>query len=1114
MKFRKQPWRAMGALILIVAFINEALAVDIDSEVNDPISTSTANAGAPDDINIISGGAVVITGDTNDFAVRVDSDNNLNNLNVISFQDADNATGVYIEGGHTTTFSSGGSINLSEAYVPVDLDDDGDVDGPLAVGTGKIGVYLDAAGPMDGDIEITSFGSISIEGRNSAGIRLDSQLLGSLTLDGRMTVLGDNSPGVDVRSGIDGNVLLSSSMQIQGANSIGVRLADGATGSFINEGSISTTGFTSNLNSNYRDPDSIGEGDTPISEIIDAEGLNSSGSAVSIGGSLGQGFLNNGVVDEIVDADEAADETKDTVEDFDENRSTGSISSVGDAPGVLISPDDEGDDSGDVVIGTVVENVRDTTDDDEDGNFTETLATFNYDYGVINRGSISVSGLNVGYASSALRIEGAPDGSRSVLVEGGIQNTRTISAVAFEANATALSLGAFAETDQLVNSGDIRAATSTNGTNQARAVVIEPNARLNTINNIGGIIARVNATDSGGAAVGILDQSNTLTSINNQGAIQASIDYLDSEVPELGSAIAIDLSANTQGTAVVQSILTAVDDLNEDGVVDANDAVIPSIVGDVLFGSGDDSLDLQGGSLRATSVDFGAGNDSLLLSNSSLFRSALSGVENVTVEDSTLRIISTDPVSLSQLSLSGTADLAIQLDTEADLSAPRLSSSGQTSVGVDSSISVEMDGPFLEQLDLQLIQAGSLVWGDGTDTPELSIPAIYDRIVATSGTAVDLELSVKSADSLGLTTNEAAALPAFLSIAAQDETVGTALTSYYDQQALVDDFNLLLPDYSDSIFRFLAADLGVASSEVGARLDKLRADQSGGWFDIGVSGFDQSATEAGVGYSGSATTIQLGFDLTTSDHSGFGLGLALRDGHADAEKILEQRTDWTAIDLGFYGSYHPGSLEFAASANAGIIDRYGKRAVQFAGMAENLESDWGGNFVSGSAQINYRANFAGRYFLAPSISLDYLLVNQDGYTEESDVENSLFALEVGSGEANSLAGTALLRLGRYDTEYSSSDTTFGSIPGVAQQLYVGYRSELNGSAYDATANFLIDGDNDFGFSTPYPNDDAMVFGASFDWSPEGTTLLSLGYSGEMSGDFSSHKVFFELRLRW
>jgi hypothetical protein len=1113
-KFKEQPWRAIGALILIVAFINEGLAVDIDTEVNDPIATSTANAGAPDDINIVSGGAVVITDDTNDFAVRVDSDNNLNNLNVISFQDADDVTGVYIEGGHTTSFTSGGSINLSEAYVPVDLDDDGDVDGPLAVGTGKIGVYLDAAGPMIGDIDVTSFGSISVEGRNSAGIRLDSQLLGSLTLDGRMTVLGENSPGVDVRSGIDGNVLLSSSMQVQGENSIGVRLADGATGSFINEGSISTTGFTSNLRSNYRDPDSIGEGDTPITEIIDAEGLKSSGSAVSIGGSLGQGFLNNGIVDDIVDADEAADETKDTVEDFDENRSTGSISSVGDAPGVLISPDDEGDDAGDVVIGRVVENVRDTTDDDEDGNFTETAATFNYDYGVINRGSISVSGLNVGYSASALRIAGAPDGSRSVLIEGGIQNTRTISAVAFEANATALSLGAFAETDLLVNSGDIRAAASTNGTNQARAVVVEPNARLNTINNIGGIIARVNATDSGGTAVGILDQSNTLTSILNRGAIQSRIDYLDSEVLQLGSAIAIDLSANSAATSVVQSILTPVDDLNEDGVINENDAVIPSIVGDVLFGSGDDSLDLQGGTLQATSVDFGAGNDSLILSNSSSFRSALSGVENVTVEDSTLRIISTDPVNLDQLSLSGSSNLAIQLDTEADFSAPRLSSTGQTSVAAASSISVEMDGPFLDQLNVQLIQAGTLVWGDGTEVPELSAPAIYERVVATSGTAVDLQLSAKSADSLGLGTNEANALPAFLSIAEKNETVGTALTSYYDQQALVDDFNLLFPDYSDSVLRFLATNLGLASSELGARLDKLRADQSGGWFDIGVSGFNQSATEAGVGYDGSATTIQVGFDLTTNDYSGFGLGLALRDGHADAEKILEQRTDWTVLDLGFYGSYHPGSFELAASANAGIIDRYAKRAVQFSGMNENLESDWGGNFFATSAQINYRANFAGRYFLAPSMILDYLLVNQDGYTEESDVESSLFALEVGSGEASSLSGTAMLRLGRYDAEYASDGVTSGTVPGVAQQLYVGYRSELNGSAYDAAANFLIDSDNSFGFSRPYANDDAMVFGASFDWSPEGTTLLSLGYSGEMSEDFMSHKVFFELRLRW
>lgn len=1113
MKFKEQPWRAVGVLILIVAFMNKGLAVDIDTEINDPIATSTANAGSPDDINIVSGGSVVIDEGDGDYAIRVDSDNDVTNRTVISITDADNVTGIYIEGGNTASVSSLGSLNLSEAYRQVDLDDDGDVDGPLAVGTGKVGVLLDNGGAMTGDIEFPNFGSITVEGRNSAGIRLQSPLLGSMYVNGRITVLGDNSPGIDAQSVIDGNLLTSGSIQVQGGNSVGVRLADGVTGSFLNEGTISSTGFTSNLSSNYRDPDSIGEGDTPISEIIDAEDLRSSGAAVSIGGSLGEGFLNNGLVDPFIDDEEAADETKDTVEDFDENRGTGAISSVGDAPGVLISPDDVGSDSGDIVIGRVVETIRDTTDDDEDGDFTETLATFNYDYGVINRGSVSVSGLNVGYSATAMRIEGASDGSRSTLVEGGIENTRTLSAVAYEANATSFSLGSFAETDQLINSGDIRAAVSTNGTDQAGAVLIETNARLNSIENIGGIIATVNATDSGGTAVGILDQSNTLTSILNQGSIRANINYLDDEVPELGSAIAIDLSGNSQPVSLVQSILTPQNDLNEDGVVDEGDMFMPFIVGDVLLGSGDDSFDLQGGTLEAALVDFGAGNDTLSISNATSFTAGLSGVESVSVEDSTLNIISTAPVTLNQLNVVGDSNLGIQLNTETDLSAPRLTSTGQTLVEAGSDISIEVNGPFLEQMSVQLIEAGTLVWGDGTEMPELTVPVIYDQAVTTSGTGVDLQLSARSAESLGLTTNEAAALPAFLDVAAQNSTLGSALTSYFDRQEFVDDYNMLFPDYSDSAFRFLASDLSLASSEVGARLDKLKADESGGWFDIGVSGFEQSANEAGIGYSGSATTVQAGFDLTTNDHFGFGLGLALRDGHAEGETLLEQRTDWTVLDLGFYSSYHPGNWSIMAAANAGVIDRYAKRGAEFAGMVENLESEWGGNFFSGSSQISYRANFAGRYFLAPSLNLDYLQVNQDGFTEESDVENSLFALEVGSGEASSLSGAAILRLGRYDREYTNSQGA-GSVPGVAQQLYVGYRSELSGSAYDATANFLIDSDNSFTFANPYPNEDAVVFGASFDWSPEGNTLLSLGYNGELAEDFASHKIFFELRIFW
>ena len=82
----------------------------------------------------------------------------------------------------TGTITNAGAINLTENYSLTDTDSDGDLDGGFAsVGSiGRYGIWVDAGG-FTGNITNSN---ITIEGNDSAGIRIDGRMTGDLTSTG------------------------------------------------------------------------------------------------------------------------------------------------------------------------------------------------------------------------------------------------------------------------------------------------------------------------------------------------------------------------------------------------------------------------------------------------------------------------------------------------------------------------------------------------------------------------------------------------------------------------------------------------------------------------------------------------------------------------------------------------------------------------------------------------------------------------------------------------------------------------------------------------------------------------------------------------------------------
>ncbi len=192
-----------------------------------PIRTSTVKGGtAPDDTRLAGSGSIKPT--TSGPAITIDSDHKVVNEGTIEFSNIDGATGIFANAGVTSgiTIASGGKITIGETYAPTDIDKDGDIDGPFAVGSNRVGIAT--GGAFTGNI--TNGGVIVVEGNDSAGIRLGGPLTGNFTNNGTVRVLGDRALGIGLQD-VTGNVRLAGEISGTGVDAMAARLAGNITGS-------------------------------------------------------------------------------------------------------------------------------------------------------------------------------------------------------------------------------------------------------------------------------------------------------------------------------------------------------------------------------------------------------------------------------------------------------------------------------------------------------------------------------------------------------------------------------------------------------------------------------------------------------------------------------------------------------------------------------------------------------------------------------------------------------------------------------------------------------------------------------------------------------------------
>ena len=185
----------LGAIAAVMA-----TPVNAETLISTAVTTSQTTS-VSGDIRITSTGSVKPTGGA---AVTINSNNQVVNDGAIAIKGANNSVGILANPGVTAgriVNTSTGTITIDEDFTPTDSDNDGDLDGPFAQGSGRFGIH--ATGDFNGFI--SNEGAIKVEGNQSAGIAVDGALNGTLYNSGTIGVIGNDSFGI--RTGaINGDV--------------------------------------------------------------------------------------------------------------------------------------------------------------------------------------------------------------------------------------------------------------------------------------------------------------------------------------------------------------------------------------------------------------------------------------------------------------------------------------------------------------------------------------------------------------------------------------------------------------------------------------------------------------------------------------------------------------------------------------------------------------------------------------------------------------------------------------------------------------------------------------------------------------------------------------------
>jgi len=621
------------------------------------------------------------------------------------------------------------------------------------------------------------------------------------------------------------------------------------------------------------------------------------------------------------------------------------------------------------------------------------VGTGDFAFGFVNRGTITGSGVNDGVTATALRI------GPGVTVQGGIHNWggSTIVARAFSAQATAVLLNAGASVPYIRNGGTV-GAEQNGGLHDARAIV---------------------------------DLSGSLALLENSGAIRAVVTPATG-VTQTGKTVAIDLTANTSGATVRQRKFDTAD--------------TPQIGGDVLFGSGNDRLELLAGTFSGT-MSFGAGADTLILDGGATAAGRIVDTDGrlaIDLRDGRLAVANTETVNLTALNLGAKGVLAVSIDPA--LTTTRFNVAGAATIATGAQVEVTLTAVSRGTKAYQIVQAQSLTVGQAGATLA-GAPFLYQASLRTDAAAgaVFVDVRPKTATELGLNRSGAQAFDAVFASLDKDDTIEQAFLTQKTQAGFDGLYDQMLPDHSGGVLMSAAAISAAVSSAVAQPMAIDTASGTGVWAQEVVFSLRQDATDA-AGFKSQGFGFAAGMDIQGEANAlGANISFVTTD-VKDRGASTGEEISMNLFGAGLYWRLDGGPLQAAVRGGIGYAFFEGDRRLVSQTLNLQAKSSWNAWMADAYAGASYELR-AGSFYARPELSVSYLRLAEDGYREKGG--GAGFNLIVDKRTGDLLTGEALMAVG----------WRFGDEVYIAPEIKAGYRAKLAGGPSRTTAHF--DGGEEF-----------------------------------------------------
>ena len=1029
--------RKLMASSFVALYIASGLSIPVQAQViiNDDRTDAVETNG--EDVTIENEGTITI--DTTGPALVLNSNNNIINSGSITIEDVNNAIGVSLEGGENRNYTQSGSINVNETFEVASTDSDPATDGPFAEGSGRTGILISGSSPFEGNVELTSTSSINIEGTDSFGINLTNTsinqegLIGDLFTGGAITVRGARSTAININSGITGDFTNTGTINGQGEDIKGINIEADIQGGFVNSAGVSVTGYRSlgrptiseSFSSNSR-------------EQITAEDLFQAGSAITIRANISEGIHFDDGINDVLD--DNGNQTFDS--DGNVIRSSDTPSTVvqnGSAPAILI-----GDTENSILIGSVAQ-ISDPNDP---------LYESNLQYSFVNQGGIQSNGLYDDIDATALSIN-------NTILSQGINNTGQMTATAYvapqeltdsdgnsltpgdgQARVIVLSTNTIADT--LDNSGVILASSSeaidlvyNDLTNVlpsrhvlATAIDIDTTSTLNEINNTGSISSVLVGRQ--GTAYAIRDQSGSLSSVTNTGTIGAvgtTSDPTGNESINF-TLVAIDASQNTDGFTFMQS--RAIEDNSSSNFTPAD----PNIFGDIRLGIGNDWVGSSAGNIRGD-IDFNLGDDSFYLTGGSFFQGAINNQDGLILgvsDNSTMALTEAEIISITSASFDGTSTFSPVLNGN-DGTSSTLQASGNVVFETGATIVPTLTNVVgINQTAFTVASAGGqLTVGDLATLSSSETPFLFNTSYDVVGNDLVITLQLRDSSELGLDQVQSSAYAPAIQALRNNTELGDAFANITTEREFNSAFNQVLPEFSAAARQFVLANVDGAIGAVANHLDSVRRspDKPGGaWLQEFAYFADRSLSGLSEQYRGAGFGISTGLDTSLGPFHAVGVNLGFASTEIEDVLGIDEPLDVITIQGGAYAGWASGSLGIETYLGGGFNDFEQNRRVRINSYSGEAQGDWSGVHINSSARIGYDIDINDKYWIRPTLSLDYLRLSEKSYTETGDKG---IALDVDKRTSESGSATAMFNLG---AKFQGKRTW------IKPSIRLGYRYEL------------------------------------------------------------------------